>query len=174
MELDEPIGWDDYFIKLAEVVSLRSRDPSTKVGAVVVGPGKEILTTGYNGFARGVYDRGTAIQGEMRGGDPTGLRVVDFSERWQRPDKYNWVVHAEHNCVLNAARTGTSLLEATMYVMYSGTPCMTCCSAIIQAGIAEVVMGPTPFPGVGEGEFYHVNEDARNMLREADVVVRQL
>jgi dCMP deaminase len=119
-------------------------------------------------------DRGQAITGDVIKGEPSGLHVVDFGARWERPGKYEWIVHAEHNCILNAARIGVSLVDSTMYVMYGGTPCMSCTLAIIQAGVSEVVMGPTPFPGVGQGVHYHVNGDAHTALREAGVGLRQL
>jgi dCMP deaminase len=173
---DEVPSWDDYFIAMAKMVSTRSKDPSTKVGAVVVGPDRKVRSTGYNGFPAGVYDRGRAIVGQMRDGDPTGLEVQDFAERWKRPEKYNWVVHAECNAIYAAAAAGTPLQDCTMYINWGGTPCQQhCCPAIIQSGIVEVVMGPEPFPGKGKGDFYDVaSENARAMLREAGVQLRQL
>lgn len=77
--------WDDYFIGLARKVSERSKDRSTKVGAVIVGPDKEIRSTGYNGFARGVDD--------------------EPEERQERGVKLLITPHAEVNAVCNAANT---------------------------------------------------------------------
>jgi len=145
--------WDTYFLQLAMLAGSRSKDPSTKVGAVIVGPDREIRSTGYNGFPRG---------------------VEDYPDRWERPEKYKWVVHAEANAVLAAARMGTSLLGCTLYMPYDAPPCMGCCAQIIQAGIEEVVVGHIPWPGIGSGLHYHVDSDAEMMLTEAGVLFRKV
>lgn len=162
-------SWHEYFLLVADVIALRSKDPSVKVGAVVVGPDMEIRSTGYNGFPRGVYDTGTGIQAE---GGP--MEVVDWGKRWERPEKYNWVVHAEQNAVLAAARIGVSLKECTMVVNWAGCPCNLCTPAIIQAGITRVVMGPREFPGKGNGTHYSLKDSAPRMLKEAGVDLIQL
>ena len=105
----------EYFIKLADVVAEKSKDRSTKVGVVVVGPDREIRSTGYNGFPRGIND--------------------DIDERHERPAKYDWTEHAERNAVYNAARMGQSLKDCTMYFNWEPCPCVDCARAIIQAGI---------------------------------------
>ena len=109
--------WNYRFLELAELISTWSKDPSTKTGAVVVGPDKEIRATGYNGFVRGVTD--------------------DVPERLERPTKYDFFEHAERNAVFNACLTGTCLKGCTIYC--SLTPCTDCARAIIQAGIKTVV-----------------------------------
>lgn len=109
--------WNYRFLELAELISTWSKDPSTKTGAVVVGPDKEIRATGYNGFVRGVID-----------GVP---------ERLERPTKYDFFEHAERNAVFNACLTGTCLKGCTIFCTL--TPCTDCARAIIQAGIKEVV-----------------------------------
>ena len=81
--------WNRRFMDLAFMVASWSKDPSTKTGAVVVGPDREIRATGYNGLVRGVDD--------------------NKPERLERPTKYDFFEHAERNAVYNACLTGTSL-----------------------------------------------------------------
>ena len=109
--------WNCYFMKEAQLIATLSKDPSTQVGCVIVNPEKSILTKGYNGFPRGVKD--------------------DVPARWKRPIKYDFVVHAESNALLNAARSGTNLSNGILYVTMP--PCTRCAGEIIQAGIKEVV-----------------------------------
>ena len=109
--------WNYRFLELAELIATWSKDPSTKTGAVVVGPNKEIRATGYNGLVRGVRD--------------------DIPERMERPTKYDFFEHAERNAIYNACLTGTSLNGCTIYCTL--TPCTDCARAIIQAGIKTVV-----------------------------------
>jgi dCMP deaminase len=109
--------WDDYFLQLAEVVKLKSKDQSTKIGAIIVGQNNEIVSTGYNSFPRGIDD-----------GVP---------ERQERPEKYYWFEHAERNSIFNAARIGVSTLGCKMY-MSCGIPCADCARGIINAGIVEI------------------------------------
>ncbi len=87
-------SWDEHYINMATLISFKSKDPSTKVGVVIIGSDNEILSTGFNGFPRGVDER-------------------RYPERWERPEKYDWIVHAESNAVANAARVGVSLKEST-------------------------------------------------------------
>lgn len=112
-------SWDEYFIRMAELVASRSKDPSTKVGCVVVSYDNTVLSTGYNGLPRG---------------------VLDLPERMERPVKYLWTAHAEENAVAQAARNGISLDGATAYVTHS--PCCRCARALIQAGILHIVVAP--------------------------------
>lgn len=109
--------WDDYFLELAEVVKTKSKDQSTKIGAVIVGADNEIVSTGYNSFPRGIED---------------GL-----DERQERPEKYYWFSHAETNAIINCARIGVSTKGAKMY-MSCGMPCSDCARNIINAGIVEI------------------------------------
>jgi dCMP deaminase len=108
---------DEYFIGMLPAIAARSKDPRTAVGAVIVGWAKNILSTGYNGF-------------------PTGVR--EDSDRWARENKENFVCHAEINAIINAARVGTPIDNATLYVSF--LPCNACCKAIINAGIIRVVV----------------------------------
>jgi dCMP deaminase len=111
--------WDKRFLELAEKASEWSKDPSGKIGAVAIGKKGQVLSTGYNGFPRG---------------------IEDSEERYNdRPTKYKYVVHAEMNAIYNATYNGVSLDEATMYIV--GLPCCSeCAKGLIQVGIKRVVM----------------------------------
>ena len=111
------MSWDVKFMGMAEFVAAWSKDPSTKVGAVIVGPDHEVRATGYNGYPRGVKD--TAA---------TDDRDVRLSK----------TVHAELNAILNAALCGQSTKGCTMYI-HGLPPCNNCANAIMQAGICRVV-----------------------------------
>ncbi len=112
------MNWDDYFMNLAYLVAMKSKDASTHIGAVVVGPDNEVRSLGYNSFPRGIND--------------------DVIERQERPEKYYWFEHAERNSIYNATLLGTSLNGCKMYT--NGIPCMDCARAIVQAGIKEVIV----------------------------------
>lgn len=109
-------GWDNYFMALARLVATKSKDRSTQVGCVIVGPNNEVRSTGYNGFPRGVDD--------------------EIVARHHRPAKYLWTEHAERNAIYNAARHGTALEGCRIYLPWM--PCMDCGRAIVQSGITEV------------------------------------
>jgi dCMP deaminase len=136
---------------LALHVASWSKDPSTKVGSVIVGQTNEVISIGFNGFPRGVND--------------------DVPERWERPEKYCWTEHAEQNAVLNAARHGACTMASTLYITsYPAKfgPCDDCCRAIIQAGIARVVTEPPA------GDIARWTESFRRgtiMLEEAGVEI---
>lgn len=108
--------FDEWFFLLAQAVSVKSKDRSTKVGCVVVGPDKEVRSMGYNGFPRG---------------------ADDSLEDWhQRPKKYLVTAHAEENAITNAARIGVSLKDCVAYVTLP--PCAVCARMLVQAGVKEV------------------------------------
>jgi dCMP deaminase len=111
-------SWDEYYLRICQVVGARSKDPNTQLGCVIVGPAHEIRSTGYNSFPRGIRD--------------------DVPERLERPAKYLWMEHAERNAICNAARAGTATEACTIYVEIM--PCMDCARAIVQAGITQVVV----------------------------------
>ncbi|MFI3241992.1 MAG: deaminase [Alphaproteobacteria bacterium] len=141
--------WNIRFMELALVFATWSKDTSTKTGAVVIGPDKEIRATGYNGFVRGVDD--------------------DKAERYERPTKYDFFEHAERNAVYNACLTGTTLKGCTMYA--SHPPCTDCARAIIQSGIKRVYTRESAFPKNLETSA-HWNEKAsysEEMFKEAGV-----
>ena len=117
MKRADYISWDEYFMGVSLLAAKRSKDPNTQVGACIVDEGNIILSTGYNGFPYG---------------------CSDDSYPWERTGedtKYNYVVHAELNAILNAR--GKNLKGARLYVDLF--PCNECAKAIIQSGIAEVV-----------------------------------
>lgn len=106
----------EYALALAELTARRSKDPSTKVGAVAIGSADRVLATGYNGIPRGVRD---------------------LPERMDRPAKYVFTAHAEENLVANAART---VLEGTT-VTVTHLCCAPCARMLINAGVARVYVG---------------------------------
>lgn len=113
------ISWDEYFMGVAVLSGLRSKDPNSQVGACIVSPDNKILSMGYNGFPMGCSDDEFPWSRE---GDPLHT-------------KYFYVTHSELNAILNYR--GGSLEGAKIYV--SLFPCNECAKAIIQAGIKEIV-----------------------------------
>ena len=142
------ISWDEYFMGVALLAAERSKDPSTQVGACIVDKDNRILSTGYNGFPHGCSDD-------------------EFP--WNRDEslgetKYQFVVHAELNAILNAS--GKSLAGSRVYVGLF--PCNECAKAIIQAGVREVIY---------LSDKYHNTQSttaSRRMLTAAGVVLRQI
>ncbi len=140
--------WDQRFIKLAHHISAWSKDPSTKVGCIVVGEDREIRSTGFNGFPRG---------------------IADDSERLEdREQKYPLICHAEENAIMHAARIGLSLKGCTAYVTWP--PCTRCARSLIQAGVVEVVY-PTKIevPERWQKDF----DMSTSMMKEAGITIRQ-
>ena len=119
MKRNDYISWDEYFMGVAVLASMRSKDPNTQVGACIVDDDNRILSTGYNGFPCGCSD--DEFPWEREG---------DFCNT-----KYPYVVHAELNAILNAR--GKNLTNSRIYVDLF--PCNECAKAIIQAGIKEVI-----------------------------------
>lgn len=112
------MNWHEYYLNMLPLVSAKSKDASTKVGVLIVGPDNEIRSAGFNSFPRGINDA--------------------IPERQQRPQKYLYIEHAERNAIYNAARMGTSLKGCRMYIEFY--PCADCARAIIQSGITEIVL----------------------------------
>lgn len=161
-------SWDELFIKQAMLIAEKSKDPSTKVGCVIVGDGNAVLSMGFNGFPRGViedeYEWTKFIKSEA-------LDNIPFT-RWNRPDKYSWTEHAERNAVYNAARNGIKLSGARMYLNFEPMAmCADCTRAMIQSGIKEIIGPDIPFAGKGSGTHYHLSYSGQ-MLEEAGVKVR--
>ena len=109
--------WDKRFLDLAKHISEWSKDPSTKVGCIVVGEDREIRSTGFNGFPRGIEDKQERLE--------------------DREQKYPMICHAEENAIMHAARIGISLKGTTAYVTWP--PCSRCTRSLIQAGVSEVI-----------------------------------
>jgi len=111
-------SWNKKWLDLVDHISAWSRDPSTKVAAVIVDSRNNIRSLGYNGLPRDVVD--------------------DMEERWERPIKYKWVEHAERNAIYAAATHGTPIGGCTIYLGWY--PCADCARAIIQSGIVNVII----------------------------------
>ncbi|MBD3354523.1 AAA family ATPase [Candidatus Woesearchaeota archaeon] len=112
------ISWDDYFMGVAKLSALRSKDPNTQVGACIVNQQKKIVGIGYNGFPIGCSDEKL----------PWGKKG-NFLDT-----KYPYVAHAELNAILNST---VKLDNCKIYVALF--PCNECCKLIIQSGIKEVI-----------------------------------
>lgn len=117
--------WDRFFLGMGEYMATASRDPSTKVGAVIIDEDRRVVACAYNGFPRGCDD------------DPALYA--------DRARKYRRVVHAERNALVFACR---SVKGCTLYTTPFG-PCAACAALFIQAGIARVV-APEPTPEIRE------------------------
>ena len=141
--------WDLRFIELAKHISGWSKDPSTKVGCVVVGEDREIRSTGFNGFPRGIDD------------NPERLA--------NRETKYPLICHAEENAIMHAARIGVSLKGSTAYV--TCPPCYRCARSLIQSGVKEVVYSlEVEVPDRWQEDFKISTE----MMQEAGLIVRSV
>ena len=119
MKRTDYINWDEYFMGIALLTAMRSKDPNSQVGACIVSPENKILSLGYNGMPIGCDDDAMPWERE---GDPLDT-------------KYMYVCHAELNAILNSAHN--NLKGARVYVTLF--PCNECAKAIIQSGISEVV-----------------------------------
>jgi len=104
-------------MRMAYTYSDMSRDPSSKIGAVIMDANGSIRSGGFNGICRGVVD--------------------DVERMTVRPEKYLWMEHAERNAIYNAARIGTPLEGCVMFIT-GLPPCARCARAIIQVGITHV------------------------------------
>ena len=105
--------WDQHWLKIAQVTAQLSKDPTTKVGAVVVSPDNRQCSIGYNGFASG---------------------IEETPEKWERPEKYDWSIHAEENALFNSPfdKRGCSV-----YITLQ--PCHKCIGKLRNAGIKRVL-----------------------------------
>lgn len=117
----DALPWGDTFMAIASVARLRSKDPSTQVGACVVSSDNRILSVGYNGAPNGFHDADF----------PWGKEGEAYDT------KYAYVVHAERNAVLNFRGSLREFEGATIYVTHF--PCNECAKEIVQSGIREVV-----------------------------------
>lgn len=151
--------WDRHFLGMALYHSRLSKDPSTRVGSVIVGPDREILSGGFNGFPRGIAD--------------TQERLTN------RETKLKLIVHAEMNALLAAARTGMRLKGCTLYLcatddsglIWGGPPCTRCTVEIIQVGISEIVS----YPIKAVPSRWHADlEMSRALIEEVGIRYREL
>lgn len=123
------LSWDDTFMGIAKLISQRSKDPNTQVGAVIVGKDKRILSLGYNGLPSGMSDD---LDVWERDGD-----VLN--------QKYTYICHAEENAILNYRGNFGSLDGSTIYV--SLFPCNNCAKQIVQSGIKKVIYESDKYAG---------------------------
>lgn len=143
-------NWDVRFLDLAKEIAKWSKDRRKQVGCIIVGPNKEIRTTGYNGFPRNVND--------------------DIEERHSQEEKLFWTCHAEINAIVNAARCAIPLDGCKLFT--TAFPCSACAQAIIQAGIIEIITDHTPkldHPKWGE----HFKRSLI-MFKEASIIINLL
>ena len=110
-------NWDEYFMDIARAVALRSEDPSSKVGCVIVDKNNRPISFGYNGFVAGCNERG---------------------ESFERPMKYNLVIHGEMNALLFAKQ---DLKDAKVYCTHA--PCDNCLKHLLQSGIRYIIFDDT-------------------------------
>lgn len=143
-------NWDEYFMGIAQVVSLRGNCLKRKVAAVVV-KDKRVITTGYNGTPRGITN---CNEGGCH-------RCSELSESGKNLHECI-CSHAEENAIVQAAYHGVSIKGATIYTTYS--PCLICTKLIINSGIAEVVYNKA----------YSIEKLPLELLKEAGIKVKQL
>lgn len=115
------LTWDEYFMSVAKLSAMRSKDPSTQVGACIASNTNRILSTGYNGAPNGIEDKYFPWD-----------REGEFLNT-----KYPYVCHAEMNCILSYRGDNKDLENARIYVDLF--PCNECAKIIIQSGIKEVI-----------------------------------
>jgi len=139
-------GWGRKYTSLAKEISTWSKDPSTQVGAVVIGEKGQLLSQGYNGFPRGINDTDDRLNNRER--------------------KYELVVHAEMNAIYNASFNGVSLKDSTLYV-YGLPICSECAKGIIQVGIKKVV---ATRPKIYNSDWDKSTKAAEALFREAEVM----
>ena len=142
------LNWDEYFMGVAKLSGLRSKDPNTQVGACIVNPLNRIVGVGYNGMPYGCDDHmfpWTNKQGELN------------------ETKYAYVVHAELNAILNSTH---QIQNCKIYV--SLFPCHECVKAIIQAGIKEIIYCDEKYKDTPS------DKAAKRMLEAAGVTYRKI
>ena len=148
--------WEQLYVTMCYLVGMRSRDPHTHVGSVVVDSDNVLVSTGYNSL-------------------PRMIEIDEEGKRISRDggEKYYWMEHAERNAVYNAARRGTILKGCKIYVPWA--PCADCARGIIQCGLSEVIIHKN-----GQ-DFYDLHTDGKRieqhkrtyeMFEEAGVKVR--
>lgn len=142
-------GWDEYFMKIAQVASLRSNCIKRKVAAVIVRE-KRVISTGYNGTPRGTRNC-------YEGGCPRCNNLADSGTKLEEC----LCSHGEENAITQAAYHGVSVKDGTLYTTFA--PCLMCTKMIINAGIREVVYNMD----------YPLNETSFALLKEAGVICRQ-
>lgn len=146
---EDIISWDEYFLTISFVVGLRSKDPNTQVGCILVDDSNRIISTGYNGLAEGLKDD-----------NYNWTRDVNSAE-----NKYLFVIHAEQNALLNCLKQKNEV-PSKLYV--SIFPCSQCTKLIIQSKIKELYYGKNPYADSNDVKI------ASKMLAEANIKVISL
>jgi len=141
--------WDKYFMSMVYLVAMKSKDNRTHIGAVIIGPNKEVKSTGYNSFVRRLED--------------------NIPERQEKPEKDFWFEHAERNAIYNATLIGASLKDCIMYT--NGIPCIDCARGIVQSGIKEVVVDKL-WNLTNKGEDLEHSKRTIQMFKETGVSLR--
>lgn len=139
------INWDEYFMALAEISAMRSKDPNTQVGATLVNTNNRVIGLGYNGMPKG-----------------------NDNFPWQREGKpidtkYPYVIHAEMNALLNAT---VSVNGSRLYV--SLFPCSNCSKLIAQSRIEEIIYSSDKYKGLED------NIIAKNIFKNSNIKTRQI
>lgn len=125
--------WDSRFMRIAREVATWSKDPSTRVGAIMVRD-RRVIATGYNGFPQGIEDNGRLHN---------------------REEKYPLILHAEENVLMNALQHGVSAVGSTLYV-WPLPICNICMRLVIQAGVKRVViMDPADGPVLWRDKWFN-------------------
>ena len=145
--------WDNRFLELAKHIAQWSKDPSTKIGAVIVRPDKTIASVGYNGFPRG---------------------IADDERLRERLVKYQLIIHAEMNAILNAKEPLNGYTLYTWPPALQSPTCDRCASHIIQTGIIRVVSYLAKNNDPLALRWKEQYKKARNLYEEAGVRVDML
>lgn len=122
MRRTDYISWQQFFMGVAILASLRSKDSSTQVGSVIVDSENKIISTGYNGFPK------------LKDADADLIFPWSKNSTDQYETKYPYVIHAEANSILNASQP---VKGCSLYVTWY--PCHECAKLIVQSGISKVV-----------------------------------
>lgn len=148
----EPMSWDEYFMRHVYLAARKSKDPSSKIGSVIV-KDNSIISEGYNGMPVGVSDL--------------------VKERYIRPNKYYYFEHAERNSIFHCSRHGIPTKNSILYTQ--GLPCSDCARAIIQSGIKTIVLHKQ-YENVGlmsnREKWIESGKVSKEMLSEANVEIK--
>ncbi|MCF6273849.1 MAG: deaminase [Rhodobacteraceae bacterium] len=147
-EIPDPSKWDQRFFSMCHLIASWSEDKSRQVGAVIIGPDKEVRSIGFNGLPRGIFSD------------------IEKRHSSKNGEKYYWFEHAERNAIYNAARAGIATKNCEMYCTVF--PCSDCLRAIIQSGIIKL---HTYLPPEKDPHFHRSFEVSIEMAREVGLEV---
>lgn len=146
---EDYISKDDAYMLMAKLIANRSKDPNTRVGAVIVSSADRVLSVGYNGFPNGCSDDEFPWD-----------RESSFGEYYT---KYPYVVHAELNAILNFRGDNTNFIGASLYTTLF--PCHECAKAIIQSGIKNIYYEDDKYKDTID------NKESHRMLHAAGIKI---